>query len=59
MRKMKILTTSARAKTIGNPKLHTMSPIVKKIDNSKHGVVPDNELCMDRLATNVGITDNT
>lgn len=52
-----LLTTSARASTIGKPKLHTTKPIVRKIENSKHGVVPDNELCIERFAINVGITD--
>lgn len=51
------LTTAALARTIGRPKLLITNPIVTNIDSSKHGVEPDNELTIERLANNVGQMD--
>lgn len=54
-----ILTVPTRAKTTGNAKLLITNPIVMKIDSSKHGVVPDSEFSIVRLAIKVGTTDKT
>lgn len=51
------LTMSARAKTIGNPKLLIMNPIVMNMDRSTYDG-PNNALCIDRLMISVGITEN-
>lgn len=44
---------------MGSAKLLITKPIVRKMDSSRHGLVPPVMLCCERLARNVGITDST
>lgn len=52
------LTVPVRASTIGNAKLLITKPIVKKIDSSWHGLLPENESCVNRRDAMVGNIEN-